>query len=39
MSDKHNISIRFFNDREMRGNDANSNLKQKALSLLATLTN
>ncbi len=39
MSDKHKISICFFNDREMRGNDANPNLKQKTLSGLATLTN
>lgn len=39
MTDKHKISIRFFNDREMRGNDANSNLKPKTLSSLATLTN
>jgi len=27
MSDKHKISIRLFNDREMRGNYANSNFK------------
>ena len=39
MSDKHKISIRFFNDREMRGNYANSNLNPKPLSSLATLTN
>lgn len=39
MTDKHKISIRFFTTAKCGEDDANSNLKQKALSSLATLIN
>ena len=37
MSDKHKISICFFNDREMRGNYANSNSKTQTPQLVSDI--